>query len=70
MRAPVRQLSTSNITSDVYTIAPTQIEYIARIFGDGVAEAMTIRAFSGKIREIAAQSLQNALSHARHMGEE
>ena len=69
MRAPVRQLSTSDITSEVYTIAPTQIEYIARIFGDGVADAMNMRAFSGKIREIAAQSLQNALTRARHMGE-
>ena len=69
MRAPVRQLSTSDITSDVYVISPTQIEYIARIFGDGVADAMNMRAFAGRIREIATVSLRNALNNARHMGE-
>ena len=69
MRAPVRQLSTSDITSDVYTISPTQIDYIARIFGDGVADAMNMRAFAAKIREIANTSLRHALNNARHMGE-
>ena len=69
MRTPIRQLKTNEITSDVYTISPTQIEYIARIFGDGVADAMNMRAFAGKIREIANQSLRHALNNARHMGE-
>lgn len=69
MRTPIRQLKTNEITSDVYTISPTQIEYIARIFGDGVADAMNMRAFAGKIREIANQSLRHALTNARHMGE-
>ena len=69
MHTPVHQLNTSDITSDVYTIAPTQIDYIARVFGDGVADAMNMRAFSGKIREIATQSLRHALNSARHMGE-
>ena len=69
MRAPVRQLNVADITSEVYTISPTQIEYIARIFGDGVADAMNMRTFAGKIREIAATSLRHALTKARHMGE-
>ena len=69
MRTPVQQLSTSDITSEVYTISPTQIEYIARVFGDGVADAMNMRAFAGKIREIATHSLRNALNNARRMGE-
>ncbi|MBR2285955.1 MAG: hypothetical protein IJ866_00625 [Alphaproteobacteria bacterium] len=69
MRAPVQQLSPSNITSEVYTISPTQIEYIARIFSDGVADAMNMRTFAPRIREIAIQSLHNALHAARHMGE-
>jgi len=69
MRTPIRQLSTNDITSDVYTISPTQIDYIARIFGDGVADAMNMRAFAGKIREIASVSLKQALNSARHMGE-
>ena len=70
MRAPIRELKTSDITSTVYTISPTQIEYIARIFGDSVADAMNMRAFAGKFRDIAAQSLQHALDKAKHMGEQ
>ena len=69
MRTPITELKTSNITSTVYTISPTQIEYIARIFGDSVANAMNMRAFAGKFREIAAQSLNDALTRAKHMGE-
>ena len=69
MRTPVRPLNTTDITSEVYTISPTQIEFIARIFGDSVADAMNMRAFAPKIREIATQSLRNALIRARHMGE-
>ena len=30
MQEPVQKLSPQSITSDVYIIAPTQIEYIAR----------------------------------------
>ena len=69
MRTPITELKTTDITSTVYTISPTQIEYIARIFGDSVANAMNMRAFAGKFREIANQSLRNALDHARHRGE-
>lgn len=69
MREPVQKLSTSDITSEVYVIAPTQIEYIAQIFGDSVADAMNMRTFSQKIKQIAASSLRNALSAARHQGE-
>ena len=69
MRTPVTELKTSDISSTVYTISPTQVEYIARIFGDSVANAMNMRAFAGKFREIAAQSLHSALSAAKHMGE-
>ncbi len=69
MREPVQNLKTTNITSEVFTIAPTQLEYIAQIFGDGVADAMNMRTFAPKIRQIAMQSLRNALGAARHMGE-
>jgi len=69
MRTPVTELKTSDISSTVYTISPTQVEYIARLFGDSVANAMNMRAFAGKFREIATQSLKSALDHARHMGE-
>ena len=69
MRTNVTELKTSDITSTVYTISPTQIEFIARIFGDSVADAMNMRAFAGRFREVAVQSLRNALTRAKHMGE-
>lgn len=69
MRTTIQELQTSDIISTVYTISPTQIEYISRIFADSVADAMNMRAFAGKFREIAEQSLRNALARARHMGE-
>lgn len=69
MREPVQNLNTSNITSEVFVIAPTQIEYIAQIFADSVADAMNMRTFAPKIRQIASQSLRTALSAARHAGE-
>jgi hypothetical protein len=65
----VQQLNTDSITSDVYVIAPTQIEYIAHIFGNTVAETMNMRTFAPKIRQIAEQALHHALQSAKHMGE-
>lgn len=69
MREQVYRLSESNITSEHFVIAPTQIEYISQIFADSVADAMNMRAFAQKIRQIAEQSLRTALSAARHQGE-
>ncbi len=69
MREPVHHLNPANITSEVFVIAPTQIEYIAQIFGDSVADAMNMRTFAQKIRQIAEQSLRTALAAARHQGE-
>lgn len=65
----VQNLKTSDITSEIYTIAPTQMEYIARMIGDTVADNMNMRAFAPKIRGIAMQALKTALSSAKHMGE-
>ncbi len=69
MKEPVQDLSTNDITSEVFTIAPTQVQYIAKLFGDSVADAMNMRAFAPKIRELAAGALRNALTAARRMGE-
>lgn len=69
MREPIQDLKTSNITSEVFTIAPTQLEYIAQIFGDSVADSMNMRPFAPKLRQLAMQALQRALTAARHMGE-
>ncbi len=65
----VRRLNPANITSEVYIIAPTQIEYISQIFADSVADTLNLRTFAQKIRQIAEQSLRTALSAARHQGE-
>lgn len=69
MKEPIHNLNQSNISSDVYLVAPTQIEYIAQLFGDSVADAMNMRAFAPKIRALAEQSLRRALNSARHAGE-
>ncbi len=69
MKEPIQNLNTSNITSEIYTIAPTQIEYIAQLFGDTVADTMNMRTFAPKIRQIASHALRHALQNARHMGE-
>ncbi len=69
MRESIHNLKTSDITSDVYVIAPTQIDHIAQLFADRVADAMNMRTFAAKIRQIATQSLHGALGAARKMGE-
>lgn len=69
MKENVYNLNPANITSEVFVIAPTQIEYIAQIFGDSVADAMNMRTFAQKLRQIAEQSLVTALKAAKHQGE-
>ncbi len=69
MRESIHNLNPSDITSEVFVIAPTQIDYIAQLFADDVADTMNMRAFSQKIRQIAGQSLRRALGAARKMGE-
>lgn len=69
MREPIQNLNTADITSEFYTIAPTQLEYIARLFGNTVADQMNMRTFAPKIRQIAEHALRHALSAARTMGE-
>ena len=65
----VKILKTEDITSEIYTIAPTQMEFIATMIGNTVADSMNMRTFAPKIRAIAMQALQSALKSARHMGE-
>ena len=66
MQQPIKKLNPSDITSDVYVIAPTQIEYISRLFGNTVANTMNMRTFAPKIRQIAEQALRHALSAAKN----
>jgi hypothetical protein len=69
MQQPVKKLNPADITSDVYIIAPTQIEYISRLFGNTVADTMNMRTFAPKIRQIAEQALRHALGLAKKQGE-
>lgn len=68
MKEPVQKLNTADITSEIFVIAPTQIEYISHMFADSVADAMNMRTFAPKIRQIAEESLRRALAAARRQG--
>ena len=68
MQEQIHNINPKDITSDVYIIAPTQIEYIARLFGNTVADTMNMRTFAPKIRQIAEQALRHALHSARTQG--
>lgn len=70
MKSEIQKLKTSEISSDVFVISPTQIEWISRNFGDAVAEAMNVRPLAQKIRQIAAETLVNVLRSAKTMGEQ
>ena len=68
MQQTIKKLNLSDITSDVYVIAPTQIDYIAETFGNIVADRMQMRTFAPKIRQIAAQAIRQALNAAKTQG--
>ncbi len=69
MKNDIQQLKASEITSEVFVIAPSQIEWISKTFGDAVAEEMNVRPLSQKIRQIAAETLVRVLHSAKKMGE-
>lgn len=69
MKENAKQLQIDNISSDVFVIAPMQIDMISKQFGDAVAEAMNVRPLAGKIRQIAAETLIKVLRDAKKMGE-
>ena len=65
----IKTLKPSEISSDVFIIAPSQLDTISKNFGDAVAEAMNVRPLAGKIRQIAADTLIKVLIEAKRMGE-
>jgi len=69
MKNSVKQLDSRDITSDIFMISPAQVEYIAQIFTKNFADSMNMRTFSGRINEIARESLRTALKSARTMGQ-
>ena len=68
MKENIQTLKHSEISSDVFIIAPSQIEAISKQFGDAVAEAMNVRPLSQKIRQIAADILIKTLTEAKNTG--
>jgi hypothetical protein len=68
MTNAIQKLSENDITSQVFVIAPTQIDFIARNFGDSVAAAMNMRTFAPKLRELARAALVDALAAAKKQG--
>ena len=69
MKTQVKQLDTRDITSDIFMISPAQVEYIANVFTKNFADTMNMRTFSGRINEIARESLRTALKSAKTMGD-
>ena len=68
MKTPIKQLDTRDISSDIFMISPAQVEYIANIFTKNFADSMNMRTCSGRINEIARESLRVALKSAKTMG--
>ena len=62
------KLTPEQITSEVFIIAPTQLEFVAETFANAVADAMNMRAFAPRIREIAIGSLRSSLVSAKRQG--
>lgn len=69
MKENIQQLSQNDISSDVFIIAPSQIEIVAKQFGDAMAVAMNVRPLAHKIQQIASEVLIQTLRDARKMGE-
>ena len=62
------KLTPDQITGEVFIIAPTQIEFVAETFANAMADALNMRAFAPRIREIALSSLRSSLTAAKSQG--
>ena len=69
MKNTIKTLNPKNITSDIFIIAPSQIDAISKKFGDAVAEEMNMRPLAQKIEKIAKEILTKTLYEAKTMGE-
>ena len=68
MKSNITELKPSDITSEVFLISKTQIDFISANFGDAMAEALNLKSLSYKFRKIAADTLVKALNSASTMG--
>ncbi|MDR1207037.1 MAG: hypothetical protein LBK26_01330 [Rickettsiales bacterium] len=62
------QLSPDKIISPVHMITPAQVSHVAELFANNVANALNMRAFAPRIRQIAEMALRKALGNAKKMG--
>lgn len=69
MTETTKTLKPSEISSDVFIIAPSQIQIISEQFGNAVAESMNVRPLAHKICQIAFETLTKTLQAAKTMGE-
>ena len=69
MKPNVTELKRSAISSEVFVISPSQIDFISAHFGDSMAEALNLKSLAYKFRKIAAESLIKALNSAKTMGQ-
>lgn len=69
MKDNIQQLNTNDISSDIFIIAPSQIDAISKKFGDEMAIAMNVRPLAHTIQQIAADVLKQTLTEAKKMGE-
>ena len=68
MREQVNELNPQAITSEVFLVSPSQLDYIADVFSKNFADAMNMRTMAGRIEQIAKESLSAAFKAARRMG--
>ena len=68
MKEQIQVLKPTEISSDVFIVAPSQIDEISRQFGNAVAEEMNVRPLSQKICKIASEILIKTLNDAKNMG--
>lgn len=69
MKSNIQKLNPNDISSDVFIIAPSQIDIIAKNFGNVMAESMNVRPLAHKIQQIAKDVLIQTLYDAKKMGE-
>lgn len=69
MKTQIQALKPTDISSEVFIVAPSQIDIISKKFGNAVAEAMNVRPLSQKIQQIAYEILIETLNDAKNMGE-
>ena len=70
MKDNIQLLNQHDISSDVFIIAPSQIETISKKIGDEMALAMNVRPLAHKIQQLASDILIQTFREAKTIGEQ